>query len=123
MQRWLTQWILHLGAGFMPQTTVHGITSHAAHTAHTAHAAPRRARARRPVVVTARPTLAMAGRLSDGIDADRISPVRLRIDPADASRTRICGRMADVCDALDALIAREAARDAARLSSGSSTSA
>lgn len=117
MQRWLTQWILHLGAGFVPQTAVRGITPHAT------HAAPRRARVRRPVVVTARPTLAVVGRLPDGIDADRISPVRLRIDPADASRTRICGRMADVCDALDALIAREAARDAARMSSGTSTGA
>jgi hypothetical protein len=38
--------------------------------------------------------------------------VHLSVDPADSGRTRICGRMADVCDALDALIDREAARQA-----------
>jgi hypothetical protein len=52
----------------------------------------------------------VAGRSLDAAglgDADH--RVRLSVDPADASRTRICGRMADVCDALDALIDRQSA--------------
>lgn len=118
MQRWLTHWFFHLGAGFVPQTAVPALDPRApsslASRGIAAHAAPRRGRVRRAVIVTTRPAPAVPNRLADSLDADPAGVVRLRIDPSDASRTRICGRMADVCDALDALIAREAARDATR---------
>ncbi|MEY8876453.1 MAG: hypothetical protein AB9M60_08095 [Leptothrix sp. (in: b-proteobacteria)] len=35
--------------------------------------------------------------------------LRMQVDPGDAQRTRISGRMSDVCDALDALVSRQAA--------------
>lgn len=119
MQRWLTQWFLHLGAGFMPHAAVPALDPRApsslAARGIAAHASPRRGRARRAVLVTTRPAPPGSGRLAESDDRTLGHPVRLRSDPADAGRTRICGRMADVCDALDALIAREAARDAARV--------
>ncbi|MDP4300251.1 hypothetical protein [Leptothrix discophora] len=112
MQRWLQQWFLHLGAGFMPQAAIPSIDPRAPSSlivqGHAPHALPRRGRSRRPVVVTARPAES-AGR---SLDADTTRRVHLSVDPADSSRTRICGRMADVCDALDALIDREAAQQA-----------
>ncbi|MGY0195112.1 hypothetical protein ACWA7J_08555 [Leptothrix sp. BB-4] len=118
MQRWLQQWILDLGAGFMPQAALPAIDPRApsamAARGLVPHAAPRRGRARRAVVVTNRPATTGIGRsLDPAADADKGHRVRLSVDPADASRTRICGRMADVCDALDALIDREAAQAAA----------
>jgi hypothetical protein len=39
-----------------------------------------------------------------GIDVSPPERVSLRIDPSDQRRTRISGRMGDVCDALDALV-------------------
>lgn len=40
----------------------------------------------------------------------RSAPVRCTVDPGDDRRTLISGRMGDVCDALDRLIARQAAQ-------------
>ena len=117
MQRWLQQCFLQLGAGFMPQAAVPAIDPRAPTTlaarGQAPHASPRRGRHRRAVVITTRPAAPGGGRVLDGIDMEGASRVRLCVDPSDGGRTRICGRMADVCDALDALIAREAARDAA----------
>ena len=113
MQRWLQQWFLHLGAGFMPQLASPAIDPRAPSTLAARglapHASPRRGRARRKVLLTSRPASAVAGRSLDAIDLGETDHrVRLSVDPADAGRTRICGRMADVCDALDALIDRQA---------------
>ncbi len=117
MPRWLQQCFVHLGAGFMPQAAVPAIDPRAPTTlaarGQPPHASPRRGRTRRAVVITTRPVA--PGRVLEGIALDDTDRVRLRVDPRDGSRARICGRMADVCDALDALIAREAARDAALL--------
>ncbi|RZS57845.1 hypothetical protein [Sphaerotilus mobilis] len=117
MQRWLQQYFFQLGAGFKLQADSPAIEPRGpgplAARGQASHASPRRSRTRRAIVVTTLPSA--AGRVLEGISLDNASRVRLRVDPSDGGRTRICGRMADVCDALDALIAREAARDAALL--------
>ncbi len=99
MQALLTRWMSRSPSLFGGRSTSTAVTP--------PHAVARRDGARPSRLAPVVRRLEAASTHAGGVPGNvRTAPggVRLRVDPSDQRRTRISGRMGDVCDALDALI-------------------